>query len=215
MGEGIIADISTGFSRVEVLDGGTRVRSEPGPTAEMVNRVLAPYGCRIGPDPASMRAARIGGVLANNSSGMITGVKLNAYNTMDSIRFVLADASVWDTAADREPERFGRERPELARGLAHLRDEVRADSELTALIKRKYSIKCVTGYAINALVDYEDPLDILAHLLVGSEGTLGFISEVVLNTVPVGQGAFERPFALRRASTRWPSAVRRSRGDRR
>ena len=193
VGDGIIADISTAFSLVEVLDGGARVRAEPGPTAEMVNRVLAPYGRRIGPDPASMRAARIGGVVANNSSGMITGVRLNAYHTMDSIRFVLADASVWDTAADGEPERFGRERPVLAKGLAELRDEIHKDPELTALIKRKYSIKCVTGYGINALVDYEDPLEILAHLLVGSEGTLGFISEVVLNTVPVDE---ERSSAL-------------------
>ena len=193
VGEGIIADISTAFSGVEVLDAGARVKTEPGPTAEMVNRVLARHGRKIGPDPASIRAARIGGVVANNSSGMITGVKLNAYNTMDSIRFVLADGSVWDTSKGGEAERFARERPKIAQGLALLRDETRADPELGALIIKKFSIKCVTGYAINALVDFDDPLDILAHLLVGSEGTLAFISEVVLNTVPLDN---ERSSAL-------------------
>ncbi len=185
VGEGIIADVSSAFFGVEVLDEGARVKSEPGPTAEMVNRVLSSYGRRIGPDPASFRAARMGGIVANNSSGMVTGVKLNAYHTMDSIRFVLADGSVFDTAACGEHERFAREQPALAGGLRALREEVTGDGELVALIKKKFSIKCVTGYGINALVDFEDPLDILAHLLVGSEGTLAFISEIVLRTVPL------------------------------
>lgn len=185
VGEGIIADISTGFYGIEVLDAGARVKAEPGPTAEMVNRVLSRYGRKIGPDPASIRAARIGGIVANNSSGITTGVNQNAYNTMASVRFVLADGSAWDSAAQAEHERFARERPDLALGLAALRDETRADTDLVALIRRKFSIKCVTGYGINALIDFDDPLDILAHLLVGSEGTLGFISHVVLNTVPL------------------------------
>ena len=185
VGEGIIVDVSHAFTGIEVLDEGAWVKAEPGPTAEMVNRVLHRYGRRIGPDPASIRAARIGGIIANNSSGMITGVKLNAYHTMDSIRFVLADGSVWDTAAEGESQRFARERPELARGLVALRDDARSDADLVALINKKFSIKCVTGYGINALVDFDDPLAILAHLLVGSEGTLAFISHVVLNTVPL------------------------------
>jgi D-lactate dehydrogenase len=151
----------------------------------MVNRVLYRYGRRIGPDPASIRAARIGGIIANNSSGMITGVKLNAYHTMDSVRFVLADGSTFDTADSGESERFAQERPALSQGLAALRDQVRADTDLVELIRKKFSIKCVTGYGINAFTDFDDPLDILAHLLVGSEGTLGFISHVVLNTVPL------------------------------
>jgi len=185
VGEGIIADISHAFTGIEVLDGGGRVKAEPGPTAEMVNSVLHRYGRRIGPDPASIRAARIGGIIANNASGMITGVRLNAYHTMDSVRFVLADGSVWDTAAEGENQRFASERPDLAQGLVALRDEARADADLVALINKKFSIKCVTGYGINALIDFDDPLAILAHLLVGSEGTLGFISHVVLNTVPL------------------------------
>src|SRR5208283_2868416 len=158
VGEGIIADCSHGFTGIEVLDGGARVRAEPGPTAEMVNRVLRPFGRRIGPDPASIRAARIGGIIANNSSGMITGVKLNSYNTMDSVRFVLADGSVWDTARQGEHGRFADERRDLALGLTQLRDEVRADADLVALINKKFSIKCVTGYGINAFVDFDDPL---------------------------------------------------------
>lgn len=182
VGEGIIVDVSKGFSRIEPLDGGARVRVEPGPTGGLVNAVLARHGRKIGPDPASLRAARIGGILANNSSGMTTGVRYNAYRTLDAMRLVLVDGSVYDTAADGD--RFRREQPRLAGGLAELRDEVRADPQLSALIRRKFAIKCVVGYGINALLDFDDPLDLFAHLVIGSEGTLAFVSEATLRTLP-------------------------------
>jgi len=42
------------------------------------------------------------------------------------------------------------------------------------------------GYSLNALVDFppDDPISIIQHLMVGSEGTLGFISHVTYNTIP-------------------------------
>ena len=52
----------------------------------------------------------------------------------------------------------------------------RTDAELVALIKKKYRIKNTVGYSVNALIDFHDPIDILIHLIVGSEGTLGFVS---------------------------------------
>jgi len=50
-------------------------------------------------------------------------------------------------------------------------------------IKRKYRVKNTTGYGLNAFVDFDDPIDILLHLMVGSEGTLAFISELTFRTV--------------------------------
>ena len=44
-------------------------------------------------------------------------------------------------------------------------------------------MKNTTGYSLNALVDFDDPIDVLAHLMIGSEGTLGFISEITYRTV--------------------------------
>jgi D-lactate dehydrogenase len=55
---------------------------------------------------------------------------------------------------------------------------------LAERIRRKYRTKNTTGYGINAFLDFERAVDIFAHLLIGSEGTLAFISEAVLNTVP-------------------------------
>ena len=66
----------------------------------------------------------------------------------------------------------------------HAGRAVRANEALAARIRHKFRLKNTTGYSINALVDFIDPIDILAHLMIGSEGTLGFISEITYRTVP-------------------------------
>jgi D-lactate dehydrogenase len=149
-----------------------------------VNRHLAPHGAKIGPDPASINACMMGGVLANNSSGMCCGVELNAYRTLSSMLCVLPDGTVVDSSAKDAEARFASEAPEMARGLLELRDRVLADSALCDRIRRKYRMKNTMGYSLNTFLDHATPVAILSHLMIGSEGTLGFIAEAVLRTVP-------------------------------
>ena len=160
------------------------VRCGPALTGAQANRRLAPYGRKIGPDPASINAAMIGGIAANNASGMCCGIDQNSYRTLDSMRVVLADGSVLDTGDETSRKVFQQSHAEFLATLAEMGREIRADAKLSERITRKYAIKNTMGYALNALVDYEDPFDILAHLMIGSEGTLGFISEITYRTVP-------------------------------
>ncbi len=182
--DGVLVVVSRHWRKVEVEDGGLRVRVQPGAIGGVVNRHLLPYGRKIGPDPASINACMMGGILANNSSGMCCGVVQNAYHTLESIRFVLPDGLELDSADPAAPARLEREAPGLARGLVELKRQVEADPRLHGLVRSKYRMKNTTGYSLNALVDFGQPLEILAHLMIGSEGTLGFIAEAVLRTVP-------------------------------
>jgi D-lactate dehydrogenase len=182
--DGILVDVSKHWPLVRVEDGGARVRVQPGVTGAVVNHVLRGYGRKIGPDPASINAAMIGGILSNNSSGMCCGVVDNSYHTLLHVRFVLADGSQFDTEVSSDYQRFEQSRPDLFAGLLALRRRVIEDASLVVRIREKYKIKNTVGYGINAFVDYEHPLDILAHLLIGAEGTLGFIAEAVLRTIP-------------------------------
>jgi D-lactate dehydrogenase len=181
--DSVLALVSGGFRGLSVLDGGARVVCEPGVIGADVNLALAPYGRKLGPDPASIGACMVGGIAANNSSGMCCGTAQNTYRTVESMKVVLADGTALDTADPGSRERLARARPELVRGLAEIRDEIRADPALRARIAEKFRIKNTTGYALNAFVDFEDPIDILLHLLVGSEGTLAFIAEITYRTV--------------------------------
>lgn len=163
---------------------GRRITLQPGVIGAVANRALAPFGRRIGPDPASIDAAMIGGIAANNASGMCCGIAQNTYRTLAGIRVVLADGAVLDTRDAAALARFRAEKSGMLARLDALAHETRADAALAGRIRRKFAIKNTTGYSLNALVDFEDPVDILAHLMVGSEGTLGFISEITYDTVP-------------------------------
>ncbi len=184
-GDGILVDVRRHFGGVAVEDGGARARVKPGTVLGHANRVLAPHGRKLGPDPASTDIATVGGVIANNSGGMRCGVVRDSYSTVRSLTFVLPSGTTIDTAAPDAAERFAAEEPELAAGLAAIREEIRADAELSERIRRKFAIKNTTGYRLCAFLDAEEPLEIFRRLLVGSEGTLGFVAEAVFDTVPV------------------------------
>jgi D-lactate dehydrogenase len=146
---------------------------------------LARSGRRLGPDPASESACTIGGLVANNSSGMNCGTQDNAYRTMESLQFVLPSGTVVDTALPDADQALRAREPELHAGLLRLRDRVRASARSRATVERLFSMKNTMGYGLNSFLDHDEPADILAHLMIGSEGTLGFVGEAVFRTVPL------------------------------
>ncbi|MGW2781357.1 FAD-binding and (Fe-S)-binding domain-containing protein [Streptomyces populi] len=184
-GEDVLVDVRRHWTGVEILDGGARVRIAPGTTVARVNAALARHGRVLGPDPASAVACTVGGVVANNASGMTAGTTRNAYVTLASLTFVLPTGTVVDTAEPDADERLARAEPALCAGLMELKAEIEADAGLVRRIRAKYAIKNTNGYRLDAFLDGSTPVGILRGLMVGSQGTFGFISEVVLDTLPL------------------------------
>ena len=162
---------------------GSEIRLQPGIVGARVNQILKPYGRVFPPDPASIGSAMVGGIVVNNASGMNCGVHANSDRMLISARLVLADGTILDTGSEASREEFRKTHPDFLAKMEALRDKVRADNELSERIRRKYSIKNVTGLNLRPLVAYDDPFDIIAHSIVGSEGTLAFLSEVTMRTL--------------------------------
>ncbi len=181
----ILVDTRRHFRGIEVLDGGARVRVEPGATVRQVNARLLRHGFRLGPDPASEAACTIGGVVANNSSGMACGIEENTYRTLESMVLVLPSGTVVDTAAPDADHHLRTAEPELFDGLLRLKRRVSADPASVAVIRRQFAMKNTMGYGVNAFLDFDSPTDLLAHLIIGSEGTLGFVASVTYRTVRI------------------------------
>jgi D-lactate dehydrogenase len=197
--DGILVDLSNYWRRILPENNGEQIRVEPAAIGANVNRALKPFGRKIGPDPASINAAMMGGIISNNSSGMCCGVIQNSYHTLKSMTFVLPNGMEFDSGKPETYARFEREASAIAIEIVALRTEILNSPLLLERIRKKYKQKNTVGYGLNAFVDYEHPLDILTHLIVGGEGTLAFIAESVLNTVPdlpykmTGMLYFENP----------------------
>lgn len=181
--DSVLVVATHGWKSFELLENNQKIKLEPGIVGARANTFLAPHGLKIGPDPASIGAAMIGGIVANNASGMCCGTAQNSYQTIADIRMVLHDGTILDTADANIVAAFKNNQTALIQEIESLRDTIKNDETLHHFIKNKFKIKNTTGYSINALVDYEDPIDIIKHLMVGSEGTLAFISNVTFKTV--------------------------------
>ena len=170
------------WEQYEVLEEGKVIRLQPGIIGQRVNEILKPYGQKFAPDPASVKSAMVGGIVMNNASGMNCGTHANSDKVLRSVRMVLADGTCLDTGNPESRRAFQEKRPDFIRRIEELRDQVRANKSLAERIRYKYAIKNVTGLNILPFIRFDDPFDIIAHLLVGSEGTLAFLSEVTMTT---------------------------------
>ncbi|MFF3576047.1 FAD-binding and (Fe-S)-binding domain-containing protein [Streptomyces mirabilis] len=182
-GKDILVDVRRHWTGVEVLDEGARARIKPGTTVGRANITLSRYGRLMGPDPASSSACTVGGVVANNASGMTAGVTRNSYRLLSSATVVLPSGTVVDTAAPDADALLRKAEPELCEGLLALKSEIESDHLLVARIRAKYELKNTNGYRLDAFLDGSTPVEILRGLMVGSQGTLGFIAETVFRTV--------------------------------
>jgi len=183
--DGILVDVRQRFRRIDVEDDGRRVRVQPGATVRQVNARLARHGHRLGPDPASEIACTIGGVVNNNSSGMACGITENTYRTLEALVFVLPSGTVVDSGARDADAALRAAEPELVDRLMRLRDRVVSNPRSVEIIRRQFAMKNTMGYAVNAFLDFDTPAQLLAHLVVGSEGTLAFVAEATYRTVPI------------------------------
>jgi len=182
--DAVLVQLGDGWRGHTINADASEIRLQPGVIGAHANRYLAPFNRKIGPDPASINAAKIGGIAANNASGMCCGTAQNSYRTLSAMRMVLSDGSVLDTSDPDSVDTFSQQHPGLLDTLASLGQLTRSNTELRNKIEHKYRLKNTTGYSLNALIDFEEPIDILQHLMIGSEGTLGFISNITYKTVP-------------------------------
>jgi len=181
----IILCAGENFKKFEILDNGNLIKTEPGLIAGQANIRLKKYQRKIGPDPASVNSATIGGIVANNASGMTSGVWHNSYKTIKDLRLILADGFILDTSDENSIADFKFSHSKLIDGLLNLRKRIIDNQEHYNKIEKKYQIKNTTGYGLNSFIDFEDPIEILKHLIVGSEGTLACISGITMKTIPV------------------------------
>lgn len=189
LSDSVLMDSRSSFKKIEIKDQGRAITVDPGISVREINNRLKPYGYKFGPDPASEIAATVGGVIANNSSGMVCGTAENAYKTIVSAQIIFSDGSSIDTADNDAQSRLREIQPALYAVIVEQKKRIEDSPTMKAEIERQYRGKNTMGYSLNAFLDYSNPVDILLHLMVGSEGTLAYIAEATFHTIPL------KPFA--------------------
>ncbi|MFB2648029.1 FAD-binding and (Fe-S)-binding domain-containing protein [Shewanella mangrovisoli] len=184
IGEGILLILGhDGFRTIDISPDSNKITLGAAVIGADANAALKPLNKKIGPDPATLASAMVGGIVSNNASGMCCGTAQNSYQTIASAKLLFADGTELNTGCDKSKAAFTQSHGDLLDSLASLAKLTRSNEVLAQRIRKKYSIKNTTGYSINALVDFEDPFDLINHLIVGAEGTLAFVEEVTYHTV--------------------------------
>jgi len=183
--DSVLVILSNHWQHCEILAEGEQIKLQVGVIGAQANKTLLPYGRKIGPDPASINSCKIGGIAANNASGMCCGIKHNSYHTLAAITLIFADGTVLDTADEKSIKAFSLRHNQQIIQLQALANKIKQSPELLQRVQHKYRLKNTTGYGINALIDFDDPIEMISHLMIGSEGTLAFIADVTYQTIEI------------------------------
>src|SRR5690554_861314 len=181
--DSILMETGPGFEFSAITDNGLTATFGCGLTGAAANRLLMRYRRKLGPKPASINAARIGGIIANNASGSSYGIRYNSYNTVKSMRIIFADGSLLDTADSDSCRSFIASHPQLIGAMSRLHLDATGNEVIRENIARKFELKNTCGYGVNSLIDFIDPIAIIQHLMIGSEGILGFVTQATFETV--------------------------------
>lgn len=181
--DSILMQSGRGFEFSKISDNGLTATFGCNLTGTAANRMLMRYKRKLGPKPASINSAKIGGIISNNASGSSYGIRYNSYNTLKSMRIIFVDGSILDTGDAASRMSFIENHPFLIANIRQLRSDAIMNDAVRNKISEKYRLKNTCGYGVNSLIDFEDPIDIIQHLMIGSEGTLGFISQATFETV--------------------------------
>jgi FAD/FMN-containing dehydrogenase/Fe-S oxidoreductase len=182
LGPGLVLDFSHSMRRIIAIDQDT-VQLQPGVVLAHLNRQLAKTGRRFGPDPLTRSVTTMGSVLAVDAAGSHWLQYGSARQHVVSMQVVLADGRVIEAAEhqvdDPAAEPVDPVRQQLVGRVAEL---IRREEPLIAQHQPRAVLnRC--GYCLHDVLN-DGKLD-LARLLVGSEGTLGLITEARVRTVQV------------------------------
>jgi FAD/FMN-containing dehydrogenase/Fe-S oxidoreductase len=181
LSDGIVLNMTRYMNRIlSVADDGRTVVCEPGVVLDDLNKYLARFGRKIGPDPSSANRAVIGGCVANNSTGSHSLQYGYMSDYVEAIEAVLPDGSIVELENNFEPEKATNDRVALVsqKCLSLLTENEVVINKALPKTKRNRS-----GYNI-AAVCHDGRID-MARLMAGSEGTLAIFTKITLRTVPV------------------------------
>ncbi|MBK8945151.1 MAG: FAD-binding oxidoreductase [Ignavibacteriae bacterium] len=135
----LVADRS--WNKIKISECKTKITLEPAVLGGRANLELSKFNKKIGPDPASINAATVCGIASNNASGMTSGIKNNAYNTVSEMRIVFPNGKILDTSNADQKLKFIEENRKLIVELLNLSIELNQNEICRNKIKKKYQIK--------------------------------------------------------------------------
>jgi FAD/FMN-containing dehydrogenase/Fe-S oxidoreductase len=200
VGNGIVVDVSKYLTRILEVNREERwVRLQPGVIRDELNMHLKPYDLLFGPETATANRAMVGGMVGNNSCGANSLVYGSTREHLLSVKMILADGVEVEFTGISESELAGRIRGEnirsaLEQNIYRELFDILNNRENQEEIEKNYPRKSIrrrnTGYAIDLLLDTDPfrhngiPFNV-CKLIAGSEGTLGFITEIRLSLDPL------------------------------
>jgi D-lactate dehydrogenase len=126
--DSVLLIISNKWNKYTLLDDACKISLQPGLIGGFVNKILLPYKKKIGPDPASINSAMIGGIAANNASGMCCGTAQNSYKTLSSMKIVFHNGTTLDTSDMNSRNSFLIENKKLVEGIKEIYSRINSNS---------------------------------------------------------------------------------------